>query len=98
MEKILSNSAKFLFGYMFYEMYNYYKFSKYEEKIKKAINIDLSFEKIPNEILDRDVLIATSINKINFSDKPKNFFYLKSELEGFDEKNHILKVKKYKYI
>lgn len=92
MEKLLSHSAKFLFGYMFYEMYNYYKFSQYESIMKKSINIDLSFEKIQDGILNKDVLIATSINNITQNQKQKNYFYLKSDIEGFDERKSILKV------
>lgn len=92
MEKIFSHSAKLLFGYMFYEMYNYYKFTRHENMMKTAINIDLSFEKIEKEIIDRDVLIATSINQILYKDKQKNFFYIKNQLEAFDEKNNIMKV------
>lgn len=92
MEKFLSHSAKFLFGYMFFEMYNYYKFSQYESLMKKAINIDLSFEKIEDGIINRDVLIATSIYNISKNQKKKNYFYLKSVIEGFDERNSILKV------
>jgi len=92
MEKLLSHSAKFLFGYMFYEMYNYYKFTQYEAMMKKSINIDLSFEKIEDRILNKDVLIATSINNILKNKKQQNYFYLKSVIEGFDERNSILKV------
>ena len=92
MEKFLSHSAKFLFGYMFYEMYEYYKFTQYESLMKKSVNIDLSFEKIEDGILNKDVMIATSINNISKSQKQKNYFYIKSVIEGFDERNSILKV------
>jgi hypothetical protein len=91
MEKFLSHSAKFLFGYMIYEIYNYYKFTKYESMLKQCPNIDLSYEKIEDGIVNRNVMIATSINKINYN-KNQNYFYIKSMIEGFDERNNILKV------
>ncbi len=95
MEKLISHSAKLLFGYMFYEMYNFYKFTQYQSIIKKAINIDLSFEKIEDSILNEDVLIATSINNISINQNYKSYFYLKSLIEGYDEGKNILKVLNY---
>jgi len=95
MEKFLSHSAKFLFGYMFYEIYNYYKITKYEAIMKKSINIDLTFEKIDDGILNKEVLIATSINKVQTLNNHKKYYYLKSIIEGFDERNSIMKVQKY---
>jgi hypothetical protein len=64
MDKLLAISAKVIIGYSFYEMYNYYILKQLEHKIKSAISIDMSYEKIPENLIDKNTLIATSITKI----------------------------------
>jgi hypothetical protein len=89
MEKLLALSANAIIGYSFYEMYNYYILKQLEHKIKPAVSIDMSYEEIPDKILNTKALIATSIDKIN---KGNENFVLSKKVEESGIRDNIVKV------
>jgi len=83
----LKVSAACGFTYFFKEAYKYKKTTNALHEIKTAINLDLSFEKIDPQILNRNILIATSITKLSNKENHKQIYNLKTYLN--DEFNDI---------
>jgi hypothetical protein len=90
---LLKVSAAFGFAYFFKEAYKYKKTSNALHEIKTAINLDLSFEKIDPQILNRDILMATSIIKLSNKENHKQIYNLKTYLNDKFNEIQIINVK-----
>jgi hypothetical protein len=89
MEKLLTLSANVIIGLSFYDMYNYYILKQLEHKLKPAVSIDMSYESIPDNLINKKALIATSIDKIK--DGLDNFT-LVTRVEEAGIRDNIIKV------
>lgn len=83
MEQLLSHSSKLVLTYMGYELFKYCNLKNIEHEVKISHNIDLSFEKLTKDLHNKNVLIASSINKIVNKDTKNELgnIYLKRGLE-----------------
>lgn len=89
---LLNFSATATFGYFFYECYKYKKTTIAFDRIKTAINLDLTYEKINKDILDKDILIFSSITKLSNEEEYKKSYIL--EIKNKEEIEEILHVNK----
>lgn len=64
MLKFIEISAFGVLSYTGYQYYNLYKLNNIEHKVKTAPSIDLSYEDLSSELENKEILIATSVNKI----------------------------------
>ncbi len=64
MLKFLEFSAFSVVAYTGYEAYKLYNLKNIEHKVKTSQSIDLSYEEICPELENKEILIATSVNKI----------------------------------
>jgi hypothetical protein len=90
MEKLLSISAGAIVGYSFYEMYNYYTAKQIEHKLKPAVSIDLSYEEIPENMVGKHILLATSIETIDNDIENK---ILSKRVEESGVRDNLLRLK-----
>jgi hypothetical protein len=64
MLKIFEISAFGVLSYTGYQYYNLYKLKNIEHRIKTSPSIDLSYEEFGTELDNKEILIATSVNRI----------------------------------
>ena len=76
MIKLIELSALGLFFHTGYEAYKLHKLKKIEDKIKTAISFDLSYEQIDESVINKEILIATSVSEISVQGKKVENFIL----------------------
>jgi hypothetical protein len=79
MLKILEISAFSVLSYTGYQYYNLYKLKNMEHKVKTVPSIDLSYEDLNIELDNKEILVATSVNRIyKYNEELENISVIKT--------------------